>query len=249
MPPPNGAAPSWTLDGLAGKLGADGVFVSDAARGFQTGAVAAQAGELKARARVRVVPGLPWQEDFEAVAAGQSPAGWVGAPGKFVVKELEGGGRALAKPPAQRGLDRSNLYIGPPSLHDYTVQADLLGTEGTQGSVRRPDMGLIAGGYVLDLQGVHQRLQVRAWDTELRLMEQVDFKWDPNVWYTMKLSVGTKGAEGVIRAKVWPRGEAEPAAWTVTARDPRPVRHGSPGLYGYSPAEIRYDNLKVTANP
>ena len=71
------------------------------------------------------------------------------------------------------------------------IQADLLGTEGTQGSVRRPDMGLIAGGYVLDLQGVHQRLQVRAWDTELRLMEQVDFKWDPNVWYTMKLSVGT----------------------------------------------------------
>jgi hypothetical protein len=110
-------------------------------------------------------------------------------------------------------------------------------------------MGLIAGGYILDLMGVHQRLQLRAWDTELRLMEQVDFAWEPDRWYTMKLSAGMAGEEGVIRGKVWPRGEPEPEAWTLTARDPRPVRHGSPGLYGYSPTEIRFDNLKVMKNP
>ena len=27
--------------------------------------------------------------------------------------------------------------------------------------------------------------------------------------------------------------------------DPLPIREGSPGIYGYSPAEIYYDNLKV----
>ena len=79
-------------------------------------------------------------------------------------------------------------------------------------------------------------------------MEEVEWKWDPDVWYTMKLRAEVDGDQGLIRGKVWPRGTPEPAAWTVTARDPRPVRHGSPGLYGYSPAEILYDNVSVTAN-
>src|SRR6185369_13665380 len=240
--PAPAAAPAWSLAGLAGKLDPSGAFVPDPARGFQTGAVAAAVGELKATARVRVVPDLPWQEHFESIAAGQVPAGWVGGPGKFQVKETADG-KVLVKPPAQRGLDRGNLYIGPPTLHDYTVQADLLGT---QTGLVRPDMGLVASGYIMDLMGTHQRLQLRAWDTELRFMEQVDFKWEPDRWYTMKLSVETKGEEGVVHAKVWPRGEPEPAAWTLSARDPRPVRHGSPGLYGYSPTDIRFDNLKVT---
>jgi outer membrane protein assembly factor BamB len=243
------AKQAWTLGGgLHGKLEnyLEGAYLTlPAGRSFETGTVNLEIGALKAAARVRVVPELPWQEDFEAVATGQSPAGWVGGPGKYIVKETKDG-KVLAKPPVQRGLDRSNVSIGPSTLHDYTVQADLLGTK--TGLVR-PDMGLIASGYILDLMGTHQRLQVRAWDTELRFMEQVDFPWEPDRWYTMKLSVDTQGAEGVIRAKVWPRGEAEPAAWTITARDPRPVRHGSPGLYGYSPTEIQYDNLKVTVNP
>jgi outer membrane protein assembly factor BamB len=243
--PAPATSPAWALASLTGKLDPNGAFVPDPGRGFQTGAVNAELGGLKASARVRVVPDLPWQESFEGLAAGQVPAGWVGGPGKFQVKETPDG-KILVKPPAQRGLDRGNLYIGQPTRHDYTVQADLLGT---QTGYVRPDMGLVASGYILDLMGTHQRLQVRAWDTELRFMEQVDYKWEPNRWYTMKLSVDTKGEAAVIHAKVWPRGEAEPAEWTLTARDPQPVRHGSPGLYGYSPTEIWFDNLKVTANP
>jgi len=201
-------------------------------------------GERTAKARVRVAPELPWKFDFKALAPGSSPPGWVGAPGKYAVKETRWG-KVLAKSPVKVGLNRSNTYIGPPTLHDYTVEADLLGTQAGQ---VRPDMGLVASGYVLDLMGASQRLQLRAWDTELRLMEEVDFKWEPEVWYSMKLRAEVHGDEGLIRGKVWPRGQPEPAAWTVTARDPRPVRQGSPGLYGYSPAEILYDNLSVTAN-
>ncbi|HVT58458.1 MAG TPA: PQQ-binding-like beta-propeller repeat protein [Thermoanaerobaculia bacterium] len=242
-PPGASSAVSWSLAGLAGRLDADGTFVADPGRGFQTGEINARWGELAAKARVRVVPDLPWKEDFAALAP-SSPPGWVGAPGKFVVKETRYG-RVLAKPPAPRGLHRANTYIGPPTLRDYTVQADLLGTQAGQ---VLPDMGLIASGYVLDLMGASQRLQLRAWDTELRLMEQVDFKWTPDVWYTMKLRAEVQGDQGLIRGKVWPRGEPEPAGWTVTARDPRPVRNGSPGLYGYSPAEILFTNLSVTRN-
>jgi outer membrane protein assembly factor BamB len=237
-------APAWSVSGLVGRLDADGTFTPDPGRGFQSGEIAARLGEQTAKARVRVVPDLPWKLDFKALAPGSSPPGWVGAPGKYAVKETRWG-KVLAKSPVKVGLNRSNTYIGPPTLHDYTVEADLLGTQAGQ---VRPDMGLVASGYVLDLMGASQRLQLRAWDTELRLMEQVDFKWEPEVWYSMKLRAELHGDEGLIRGKVWPRGQPEPADWTVTARDPRPVRHGSPGLYGYSPAEILYDNLSVTAN-
>jgi outer membrane protein assembly factor BamB len=253
------AAVLWSLSGVAGalrgvprqattgaaaSLDAGATFVPDPGKGFQTGEIVARIGDLTAKARLRVVPPLPWTEDFKALAPGSSPLGWVGAPNRFVVKETRWG-KVLAKPPAQRGLNRSNAYIGPATQHDYTVQADLLGT---QSGLVRPDMGLIASGYILDLMGANQRLQLRAWDTELRLVEEVDFKWDPDVWYTMKVRAETQGAEGLIRGKVWRRGEPEPAAWTVTAHDPRPVHSGSPGLYGYSAVEILFDNLSVTPN-
>jgi outer membrane protein assembly factor BamB len=237
------AAVAWSLSGVAGTLDAGTTFVPDPGKGFQTGEIVARLGELTAKARLRVVPALPWTLDFKALPAASSPPGWVGGP-RFVVKETRWG-KVLAKPPVQRGLQRSNAYIGPAAQHDYTVQADLLGT---QSGLVRPDMGLVASGYVLDLMGANQRLQLRAWDTELRLVQELDFKWDPDVWYTMKLRAETQGAEGLIRGKVWRRGEPEPAAWTVTAHDPRPVHSGSPGLYGYSAVEILFDNLSVTPN-
>jgi hypothetical protein len=54
--------------------------------------------------------------------------------------------------------------------------------------------------------------------------------------------------KAVIRGKVWKRGEPEPDAWTITVEDPYPIRQGSPGLIGYSPAPMYFDNLSVTAN-
>ena len=84
--------------------------------------------------------------------------------------------------------------------------------------------------------------------SELRIEKTVDFPWEPDVWYTMKLRVEQQRDKALVRGKVWRRGSPEPAEWTVTAEDPQPVRHGSPGIYGYSAAEILYDNLQVTGN-
>ena len=106
-------------------------------------------------------------------------------------------------------------------------------------------MGLISHRYTLDLMGYHQQLQIRTWAAELRMAQTAPFAWQPGVWYTMKMQVELKGTKAHIRGKVWPRDEPEPAAWSIQAVDPRPNRRGSPGLYGYSPAEIYYDNLKV----
>ena len=77
-------------------------------------------------------------------------------------------------------------------MSGYTVQADLMGTRLRR---RRPDLGLINGGYTLDLQGNYQRLELRAWASELRLTKQfpdaahVPFEWSEDTWYTMKLRV------------------------------------------------------------
>ena len=106
-------------------------------------------------------------------------------------------------------------------------------------------MGLIANRYTLDLMGNHQRLQVRSWTSDLRMARTIDFQWHPDVWYTMKLKVDVAGEKAIVRGKVWRTSDPEPEAWTITAEDPLPNREGSPGLYGYSPVEIYYDNIKV----
>ncbi len=240
LPAPSGA--TWALQGLAGQL-ADGSFTPEAGKP-QAGKVAAKVGALEATARVRVIPPLPWKIDFEAVEVGKTPPWWIGAGLKFPVKEMDGG-KVLSKPPVTVGLDRSDVYLGPAMLSNYTVQADLRGTVNGR---KRPDLGLVNSGYHMDLMGNHQKIQFRGWASELRLEKSAPFPWEPDVWYTMKFRVDQQGPKALLRGKVWRRGEPEPQEWTITAEDPQPVRQGSPGIYGYSAAEIYYDNLQVTVN-
>jgi hypothetical protein len=143
-----------------------------------------------------------------------------------------------------QGLERTNLFIGSSSMSGYTMQADL------NGSIRgrkRPDMGVINSGYTLDMMGAYQRLEIRDWE-ERRLSKTLPFAWEPDTWYRVKLTVDAKGDKATIRGKVWKAAEQEPAAWMIEVEDPYPIRKGSPGLYGYSSADIFYDNIKVTVN-
>ena len=39
---------------------------------------------------------------------------------------------------------------------------------GTQTGRRRADVGVINSGYLLDLQGAHQKVQIRSWSADLR---------------------------------------------------------------------------------
>lgn len=240
------AAPAgveWSLEGLGGKV-EGGTFTPDGGRS-QAGKVVAKAGTLTGSARVRSVTLLPWSEDFESYEAGKNPSWWIGAGPKFPVQEKDGG-KVLAKPPVKVGLDRSDVYMGPAALSNYTIQADLLGS--IKGR-KRPDLGLINSGYTMDLMGAHQKVQVRSWASDMRIEKSTPFEWQPDVWYTMKFRVDQQGDKALVRGKVWKRGEAEPADWMVSVEDPHPIRQGSPGLYGYSAANLYYDNVKVTVNP
>ena len=68
----------------------------------------------------------------------------------------------------------------------------------------------------------------------------------------MKLEVQNLGGGKVrARGKVWPKGEAEPAAWTIERIDPIGSVKGAAGLYADAPSqagggsELYYDNIKV----
>lgn len=216
-------------------------FTPDKSAGAHAGTIVVESGDMKATARVRVIPPLPWAEDFETVELEKIPTHWIGATGKFFVREKDGN-KVLVKTPVQRGLNRSNVYLGPSTMKDYQIQVDLMGTRNKR---RLPDLGLIANRYTLDMQGRHQRLQIRSWASDLRMAKTIDFAWEMDVWYTMKMMVEIIDGKAIIRGKVWRTGESEPAEWTITAEDPLPNSEGSPGIYGYSATEIYYDNLKV----
>jgi len=234
---------AWTLDGLAGEMSGS-TYRAPSNGPSDAGRIVVRAGDVEGAARVRVIPPLPWSEGFDAREPGSVPESWVGAPGKFQVGEKDGA-RVLVKPSRDKGLLRNELYMGPSGLANYTIEADVMA--GARGR-RRSDVGLIAAGYTLDLLGNHQRLQVRSWTSEDRMMRQIDFAWEPDRWYRMEMRVENGKDKAVIRGKVWPRGGDEPAAWTITVDDPVPVAGGSPGLIGYSPADVYYDNIVVKVN-
>lgn len=235
---PGGAA--FTLEGLKGTITADGRFRPDPAAGNQAGKVKVTVAGKDAVSRVRVFRALPWTEDFEG---GKVPAHFLGA-GRFTIADMEGS-KVLHKAPVQTGLNRGVAFMGPASLADYTIEADLRAAKRGR---RMPDIGLINGGYTLDLQGNHQRLQVRSWASELAFSKQVEFPWQPDVWYRMRLRVEPTAAKVIVRGKVWPRAEPEPAAWTIEYEDASGIASGAPALYAESSTELAFDNVQVMEN-
>ena len=242
---------SFTLDGQ-GTISPDGVFTAPAGSVHAAAVVYAKVGDLEGKARIRTIPRLPWQFDFEdislnpATGQGEPPTTWVGARYRHVVRQVDGNQVMVKITTIPKGT-RSRCWFGHPDLHDYTIQADV---HGAFQNGKLPDIGLLAQGYALDLQGARQSLQIRSWvSSELRMAKTVDFAWSPDTWYTMKLRAGVEDGKAVLRGKVWPQGQPEPDQWTVQATDESPNLSGSPGLWGIAKdAEIYFDNIKVEEN-
>jgi hypothetical protein len=232
----------------------------------QQGYVDFTSGDLKARARVRIVPQIPYQNNFDRMPEGAPPGGWVNAQGRFFAKKVDGN-TVLAKvntsprPP----IARANGYITSPDAANYTIQADLKSI-----SVRNRlgDMGLVNSRYTIVLVGAtnpstqKREVRVQSWDGRRRIDEGVDFDWDSDVWYTVKLMVEQKEKTAQVRAKVWKKGEAEPEKWLIDFEDRNPNRSGAAALFGYvynvvesedgsqtvPGSEIYYDNLTIKPN-
>ncbi len=238
------AQAEWRLDGIHGKISAGGRLTLSDGNIPQGGLLIARVGDLEGTARVSSRPTIPFQEDFERLGEGAVPAGWNAAKGRFVVTSLAGN-RVLKKLSKNPRSWRTMVFLGDWKASGYEVQAEMMGTEQRR---RLPDMGLIAQRYILALMGNRQKLQIRSWLSELgHFSKTISYRVDPDVWYLMKLRVESLsgGTQGKIRGKVWKRGEPEPAGWTIEVLDPIVHRQGSPGIYGYSSAEIYYDNVSV----
>ncbi|MGZ8920831.1 MAG: PQQ-binding-like beta-propeller repeat protein, partial [Limisphaerales bacterium] len=142
-------------------------------------------------------------------------------------------------------------FIGPPSMNNYTIQADVM----SDGDRRRmSEVGLICQRYLVALKGNDKKLEISSNYERLRVPSGTDpsnFRWTAKTWYTLKARVDTKqDGSGVVRAKAWKRGEPEPEQWTLEV--PHQIAHneGAPGLYGFSPQDMRVyiDNVLVTKN-
>jgi outer membrane protein assembly factor BamB len=274
---PDGAKEAWTLPtppvpkgAAAGPPPLQGTIENGALTlaplPSQQGYVDFDGGGLKARARVRVVPQMPYSQDFDKVPPGATPGGWINTNGRFLVKKLDDGSVVLSKlntdqrPP----LARANGFITGPDVADYAIQADLFATKVRD---RLPDMGLVNSRYTLVLSGAtdpatgKRSARIQSWDGRRRVDEGVDLDWQPDTWYTIKLIVDQKDKTALVRAKVWKKGEKEPEKWTVEFEDPNPNRNGAAALFGYvtnvAPqddgtslpgSDIYYDNVTVTPN-
>lgn len=238
---------------LKGTITPDGLLTADAHVRNQQGPAVAKAFGLEARVRVRVIPPIPFAQDFEKVPAGRTPGGWVNCQGKFVV-EKKGDSMVLRKTTANPNplLAKAFVYMGRPTDTDYTVEADLMG--GRHG-LNLPDMGIVANRYSFVLSGNKQLLRILSWEALPRVDKTIPFEWKEDAWYRLKLRVDVNGDQAVVRGKIWPRDTKEPENWTLETTDPHPNREGSPGLYGYAVGvhenelcPIWYDNIRVTPN-
>ena len=242
--PIGAAAAQWSLEGaLKGSVSASGLF--EASSDFpQGGLVAATIGGLKGAARVAVRPASGFAEDFSRYEAQSVPDGWSAARGRFQVVETDGE-KMLRKPSGNPRSWRTTVYVGDTRQKNYEVEVEAMSKESRR---RMADVGLVSHRYTLALMGNAQTLMIRTWLSELeRFSKEIDFPWDPDVWYRIKLRV-EPSADGstAVRGKVWEKGKPEPDAWTIEAVDALGHGRGSPGIYGYSSADIYYDNLKVT---
>ncbi len=234
-------ASAWSVDQLAGAIGTDGVYVAPASA--TAGFIKATVGGVTGQARVRVIPPVPWTFDFESATAENPPMWWTGAPGKVFQRTVEGVGKVLVRPRDDTVGRRAKVLMGPAASKAYTIEADVRGVEARR---QRGDIGVINQRYVLVLFGNGQKLELQPWQAADEMTVRVPFKWNVNTWYRLKLRVDNRtDGTALVRGKVWPTGEAEPAAWTIEKTDKIAHLEGSPGLYGDGIADLYFDNISV----
>jgi hypothetical protein len=211
--------------------------------------------------RGRVLPTAPYEEDFESfeitevhpeghLDAGTKfaypPLPWIGARFKWEVREIDGN-KVLRKTLDVPLFQRATTFFGSPDMSGYTIQADVR-TDGNRRT--KSDVGLINQRYLVTLMGNSQMLQVSSNPDRIRVT--LPYKWQAGQWYTLKCRVDVNAdGSGVVRAKVWPKGEPEPEAWTLEVPHKIANQNGAPGFYGFSPQSlypVYVDNIIIRPN-
>jgi outer membrane protein assembly factor BamB len=237
---------TWSLDGLKGTIGNDGVFTASNDPEGQAGLIKATVGALTGQARARVVHALPWNENFETFADGAIPPGWINAQAGKVSVAVLNGQKVLRKPPDDTIFKRARVFIGPTDWSNYTFQADVQAPERRR---QMADVGITAQRYSLVLYGTNQELRIEPWEPETARTAKVPFEWKPDTWYRLKLRVENLNDNRVrVQGKAWPAADPEPAAWALERIDPIGNREGAPGLFLDAQFGALLDNFVISAN-
>lgn len=247
----------WVVDGPAGVMSDDGTFTASTRNDFSAGIIRGSVDGRSAEARVRIGPRLPFEESFDQMAVGTQPPGWIGVDLRTAIVEKDGSRvlHKMAKSPSAP-YSRMRSFSGPSIPAGYTVEADIM-AEPKKG--RRPvlsDMGLINARYKLIMLGYEKQLRLVTYSPIPRLRVDVPFAWEANTWYRAKLRVDVEDGKGIVRGKVWLRGQREPDRWMIEMIDSQPNLEGSPGLYAYSKgtrpskpgSSVFFDRYKVYRN-
>jgi outer membrane protein assembly factor BamB len=234
---------------------ANGRLTAPQDAGLTAGAFQVKVGALTGTFRGRTVSGVPYRQDFEAFSVtepdpldpaqrfGWPPLPWIGARFKWDIRQTPTGmvlGKTLDKVLFQRAL----TFIGHPDEHDYAMTVDVM----SDGDARQMSVvGVLHQRYIIALKGNQRALEVSS--NQDRFKHAVPFVVTPGTWYRLRTEVSV-GADGVatIRARAWPRDQAEPAAWTLEVRHTEGHRQGAPGLFAFTPKSLHkvyVDNVVV----
>jgi len=246
-----------------GKFDAEGVLTADPVNVPSAGQFQATVGDLKGYIKVRVMSSLPLKQDFESFELSNTttntvepptpftypPLPWNSARFRFEVREKEVDGvktKALCKTIENKLFQRGTVFIGHPDMKNYTIEADVL----SDGNKRKmSEAGVVNQRYIAVLKGNSQELEINS--NQERIKSAVPFKWTANTWYRIKerVDVAPDGS-GVVRAKAWKRGDAEPDAWAIEVPHKHAHPTGCPGIFSFAPQDMRtyHDNIVVTAN-
>jgi outer membrane protein assembly factor BamB len=234
-----------------------GELVANPKAVYSAGAYEVTIGDLKGYIRGRILPAIPFKEDFQGyeltvdhkadkVKFAYPPLPWFGARYKWEIREHEGS-KVFVKTIDKLIFQRSVVQIGSAEMTGYTIQADVM----SDGNRRlMSTVGLLCQRYLIELKGNHQQLEISS--NKERIKQNVRAVWQTNTWYTLKARVDLNDdGSGVIKAKFWKRSDTEPAEWSIEVQHANAHKSGSPGLYGFAPqSKFRayIDNISVTPN-
>jgi outer membrane protein assembly factor BamB len=239
------------------EITSNGILVASKNAKLSAGALRVSNGKLFGITRGRVLQDLPYSENFETgftlsqkssdqISFSYAPLSWLGARMRWQIQNLNGNmvaGNTLDRVLFQRAIN----FVGHKDMANYTAQAEVM----TDGDRRiKSNIGLINQRYIFALIGNSQKLEVVSnYD---RFRHSVPFSFKTNTWYHLKTRVDIlKGGTGMIRAKAWLKGDAEPSDWTLEASHINPHLHGAPGVYAMSPQskkKVYFDNLLISYN-
>ncbi len=234
-----------------------GVIKAGPAAKLSAGSIQAKWNNLAATTRGRVIATYGHKENFSSLPLGQKnnegtdvgfpPLPWLGARVKWHIFEKDGekfAGNRLDSLLFMRTMN----FIGGPDMKNYTFEADVM----TDGNRRvMSNVGVVNQRYLFNMAANNRILEVSS--THERFAASVPFEATANTWYRLKTRVDRDktGEGGFVRAKLWPRGEPEPAKWTLEVRQEKIHQQGAPAVYAFSPQSMKrvfIDNLSITAN-